>query len=308
MVICVGFGCWVFGCAPAPHIQPNSPAERQAGQRDDADVESIGSAAAERGSEDSTSTATPDTQADNRASATAGSSEMDTAAAEAALRHKATPIDVMTRGGTAYLVDFANFGANEAANATCVEKGKKVEAAAWAELAEKAAKEVREGKTRPSAQAKAEPPAQATSEDEPKKAKSPAADEEDEALKLAEAQEAEIAEKAEAARLQCIKEARERFEADVIRFRRDGLGHIKLMIYRRSGESLKELYSANVELDDSQAHKVKVVVKEPGSGKRPIMKDRSKFELLLPNDYSVQLEDPQYGKLSYTAKVGLVGN
>lgn len=221
----------------------------------------------------------------------------------AALRRQATPIEVMTGRETAYLIDYANSGAVATASAACAEKAKKIETAAWAELAEKAAKEVRDAK--PKQPSKPSDP----KSDEPAKAKAPPKSQEpDPALEAADAEETAIAEKAEAVRTACLREARENFEADVLRFRSDGLGHIKLVIYRRNGSSLKELYVANVELDDSSVNKVKVEIKESGSGKRPIMRDRSKFELLLPNEYSLEFEDPQFGRLPYIAKVGLVAN
>src|SRR5512133_82457 len=227
----------------------------------------------------------------------------DTQLSLVALKRKATPIDVMTGRETAYLIDYANSGAVAVASAACAEKAKKVEAAAWAKLAEKAAKAVRDAKTKQPLGSSDAKPDEAGDTKPPPKSQAP-----DPAIEAAEAEEAAIAEKAEAVRTECLRDAREKFEADVLRFRRDGLGHIKLVIYRRNGSALKELYVANVELDDSSANKVKVEIKESGSGKRPIMRDRSKFELLLPNEYSLEFEDPQFGRLPYVAKVGLVAN
>lgn len=105
---------------------------------------------------------------------------------------------------------------------------------------------------------------------------------------------------------ECVLKARERFVADVLRFRRDGLGHVEFVVYRRNGSSLKELYVGKVELDQPSTETVKVAVKGASVGQRPIMRERSQFEIRMPNSYSIELDDPQYGKLYYDEKVGLV--
>lgn len=105
---------------------------------------------------------------------------------------------------------------------------------------------------------------------------------------------------------ECMLKARERFVADVLRFRRDGLGHVEFVVYRRNGSALKELYVGKVQLDQPSMETVKVDVKGASVGQRPIMRDRNQFEIRMPNSYSIELDDPQYGKLYYDEKVGLV--
>lgn len=107
---------------------------------------------------------------------------------------------------------------------------------------------------------------------------------------------------------ECLAKARDKFGADVLRFRKDDQGKIKLTMYRRNSSSLVETYNANVELKEASAHVVKVVLKGGGAGQRPIMKARRDFEIKVPNGYSLELDDPSLGKLPYDAKVGLVAN
>ena len=312
IVFCVGIVAFACGTASQSTVEPAAATQAKAHTPSRAESTSQDVVEPTSGGDDTTPAATPESQAE----ASIEQPQMDTAEARAAMRHKASPIEVLTGRQTAYLIDYDNSGAIAAANTACAEKAKKVESAAWAELAEKAAKEVREAKPKATPKANeaktASPEKEKASEDVEaprKEQKKPRTNpEDDEALQAAEAQEAAIAEKAEAVRTQCIRESRSKFEADVIRFRRDGLGHTQLVIYRRTGGSLKELYVANVALDDSSGTKVKVELKEAGIGKRPIMKDRNKFEVLVPNNYSIELEDAQFGKLPYNSKVGLVGN
>lgn len=116
----------------------------------------------------------------------------------------------------------------------------------------------------------------------------------------------EDAEKQTDKHAECLTKAREKFGADVLRFKKDAKGHVKLFIYRRSGSALAELFTANIELKEVSPNLVKVELKG-GSGQRPIIKDRGTFDVKVPNSYSIELDDTIYGKLTYDAKVGLVG-
>jgi hypothetical protein len=105
---------------------------------------------------------------------------------------------------------------------------------------------------------------------------------------------------------ECLTKAREKFGGDVLRFKKDAKGQVKLFVYRRSGSALAELYTASVALKEISPNLVKVEIKG-SSGQRPILRDRGNFEVKVPNGYSIELEDTVYGKLTYDAKVGLVG-
>jgi hypothetical protein len=201
----------------------------------------------------------------------------------------------MTAGGTAYIIDYPNSQPMAAATKSCSEKAAKAEEAMKAEEAAKAAHVARESN-----------PAKIASAEEPAKAndKTKAA----EAAEAAEAEEAARSEKIEAVREECMKQAREKFEADVLRFRRNGPGQIQLVISRRNGSAVKELSVTNVELKQTSGDTVRVEIKDAGLGQRPIMKDRSSFDVKIPNGYSIELEDARFGKLRYIAKVGFVAN
>jgi hypothetical protein len=107
---------------------------------------------------------------------------------------------------------------------------------------------------------------------------------------------------------ECMKKARSKFSADVVRFRRDGLGHIQMVFFRRNGSALIELNVSNVELTESGNNAIKVSVKASVAGQRPILRDRNQFELRMPNPYTLEIQDPVYGQLIYNEKVGLVAN
>jgi len=318
MLLCLGLG-FLAACASAPPPKVESGwqadteprASSQAG--DESEVATTSS-----GDDDKTSAASNRTQAESSTTP----SERESEGAMSALRHEATAIDLMTASGTAYIIDYAHSGAIEGADSTCSEKAAKAEESARAALAAKVAKAIRATKASSVAKvanvasaakiAKVEQSAKVDEsravDEAPKSDVSGKTDEPTTAEEAAAAEEAAIVEKVAAVRAECMTQAREKFGADVLRFRRDGLGHIQLVISRRNGSSLKELYVAKVELKPISTSAVEIEIKEAGLGQRPIMKDRTKFQVKTPNSYSIEIEDPHFGKLPYDAKVGFVAN
>lgn len=290
--VCFGFSSLTSACASAPppkvETAPETQAQEPTQSTQTADEQDDRPGTAQESAE----TARNETKPSSSSTDAEGDDSTST------VRYKATVIDEMTAGGTAYLIDYPNSGPMAAATKSCSEKAAKAEEAAKAEAAAKAARVARD--TKPAKSASSEEPAKAN--DKAKAAEATAAAE------AAEAEEAARSEKIETLREECMKQAREKFEADVLRFRRNGPGAIQLVISRRNGSAVKELSVTNVELKQMSGDTVRVEIKEGGLGQRPIMKDRSSFDVKIPNGYSIELEDPRFGRLPYIAKVGFVAN
>jgi hypothetical protein len=109
-----------------------------------------------------------------------------------------------------------------------------------------------------------------------------------------------------AAKAQCVAKARDKFQPDVLRFDRDERGKVKLSIYKRLGATLREAYVAEVSFSDETPDSVKVAISGREQGQRPLFKSGNGV-VKVPNDYSIALEDPKFGELAYSAKIGLVG-
>ncbi len=107
-------------------------------------------------------------------------------------------------------------------------------------------------------------------------------------------------------RAACPSRVREQFTADAIRFSEDDDGTLWWMIYKRKGDELVEMHSTKVELDVSAAPAVTMKTLGYGKGKRQLFKGLSRIEIGVPNEYSVEVQDPEFGHLVYDAKVGLV--
>lgn len=108
------------------------------------------------------------------------------------------------------------------------------------------------------------------------------------------------------AQAQCLSDARAAFKADVIRFRKDG-SRWSWTVYKRDGNRLDEVTSGRVELSESSPSSVKVKF-ITDKGMRPLFKNKREAVLTVPNDYSFEFDDADWGKLVYEAKVGLVGS
>jgi hypothetical protein len=109
----------------------------------------------------------------------------------------------------------------------------------------------------------------------------------------------------------CLEKAREAFQPDVIRFKRDHDNNndwerkIQLVIYKRAGSTLREVSTGLVELTPEGEDAVRVKLgKQKGS--RPLWRGQPSALIKAPNDYSIELEDAELGKLRYDAKIGLV--
>ncbi len=108
-------------------------------------------------------------------------------------------------------------------------------------------------------------------------------------------------------RSQCLRAARAQFSADAIRFTTDEKGQLWWVTYKRHGSELSEAHASPVEFVTVEPHRVIMTVKGPEQGQRPIMRDRSRIAIAVPDEYSIELRDSHFGRLVYDAKVGLVG-
>jgi len=104
----------------------------------------------------------------------------------------------------------------------------------------------------------------------------------------------------------CMDKARTQFLADVLVFKSDKKGNATLTIYKRTNSALAEVFKAPVSLKDENPKALKVTFKGGGSGARPLFKNSNSATVQMPNSYTLEVTDAQYGTLHYEAKIGLV--
>jgi hypothetical protein len=78
--------------------------------------------------------------------------------------------------------------------------------------------------------------------------------------------------------------------------------------YKRKGANLSEVHTTSIEFGEEGANSIVIAARGREQGERPLFKGATKIVIKVPNDYSIELEDPKYGRLLYDAKVGLVGH
>jgi hypothetical protein len=112
-----------------------------------------------------------------------------------------------------------------------------------------------------------------------------------------------------AARAECMTKARDAFAADVLVFKQEeGGGRTTLTIFKRKGSALSQVLVAGIAFKDETDNSVTIVFKGGEKGVRALFRNAGSAVITLPNEYSIEINDPTYGKLPYDAKVGLMGN
>jgi hypothetical protein len=101
-----------------------------------------------------------------------------------------------------------------------------------------------------------------------------------------------------------LEQARDKFQPDVLRFTKDAQGKWALVIYKLRGSDLSEVYLGSVDFADQTPDSVRLKLTGRERGRRPLFKS-GKNLIRVPNNYTVEIDDPGLGHLTYHAKVGL---
>jgi hypothetical protein len=109
-----------------------------------------------------------------------------------------------------------------------------------------------------------------------------------------------------AARAACMTKARDEFLADVIRFKKEGAKWV-MITYKRKSSNLIEVHTTTFDFGEEKENSIELKPKGAEQGQRPLFKGMNKMLIKVPNEYSIELDDPKHGRLRYDAKVGMVG-
>ncbi len=105
----------------------------------------------------------------------------------------------------------------------------------------------------------------------------------------------------------CKTKKHEAFMADVLEFRSKN-DQVTLIIYKRKGTRLTKLSSNSVTLTPKSDTTVGVEITGDDKKPRVIFPRTRKFDVVVPNDYSIEINEPTFGKLAYDAKIDIVGD
>lgn len=106
----------------------------------------------------------------------------------------------------------------------------------------------------------------------------------------------------------CLTKAREDFQPDVLRFRKDSETAWTLLVYKRNGSSLRELSLGNITFGAETAEGVPIKFSGRQKGLRILWRGANEAMIRVPNDYSIEITDPELGDLRYDAKIGIVSD
>jgi hypothetical protein len=104
----------------------------------------------------------------------------------------------------------------------------------------------------------------------------------------------------------CMQKQRAAFKADVLQFKKDDKGKLWWIVYQRKGSALTVLSKSTIEFSDEKESSVTVNFVGKDKSTRALFPVKGKFVVTVPNDYSIELDEPKYGKLVYDAKIDIV--
>jgi hypothetical protein len=107
----------------------------------------------------------------------------------------------------------------------------------------------------------------------------------------------------------CMAKARQNLEGHGYRFKKDPKGDVTTCtILRRQGNTLTRLHKFRYKYADETETSVVIKMDGKDDGPNKWEKIPSEFKVEIPNDYTMVLQDPKYGRLVYYAKSGIPGD
>jgi len=106
------------------------------------------------------------------------------------------------------------------------------------------------------------------------------------------------------AKASCMEKERGKFTADILVFEKTDEGQW-VTIYKRTGNALSQMSKSRITMGDDSTEQVSFTV-EKDKGWRPLFAGKKRFAVKTRDEYSIQLDEPQYGNLVYEARIGLI--
>jgi hypothetical protein len=107
----------------------------------------------------------------------------------------------------------------------------------------------------------------------------------------------------------CMSKARQSLEGLGYRFKKNPKNEVTTCtILRRQGNTLTTLHKFRYKYGDETETSIVIKMDGKDDGPNKWEKIPSEFKLEIPNDYSLVVQDPKYGRLVYYAKAGIPGD
>jgi hypothetical protein len=107
-------------------------------------------------------------------------------------------------------------------------------------------------------------------------------------------------------RAKCISKARDGITADAFEFTKDDAGRDVWVVYRTKSSRLLKIYTVPVEFGEQKGDTVSIKKAGKATGTPPLFADASAFDVKLTSEYSLELEEPKFGRLAYDARLHFI--
>lgn len=105
----------------------------------------------------------------------------------------------------------------------------------------------------------------------------------------------------------CLQKARGKVPVESVRFKKKGAEYWWVTLNRYKGNLLK-WHIIQFQIGEEQGDRVTLKPFGKDKGIAPMAKIPAKLEIALPNDYSIVIDDPEFGKMTFDAKIGAIEN
>jgi hypothetical protein len=103
----------------------------------------------------------------------------------------------------------------------------------------------------------------------------------------------------------CLQKARDKVPVESLRFKKKGTEYWWITLNRYKGNLLK-WHIIQFQVGEEKADRVTLKPMGKDKGIAPLAKLPRTLEIELPNDYSIVVVDPEFGKMVYDAKIGKI--
>ncbi len=107
-------------------------------------------------------------------------------------------------------------------------------------------------------------------------------------------------------RASCLSKARSSFIADAMEFKKNDSGQDVWVIYKTKGSRLTKIYSVPVAYGEEKAGVVKMKKVGKSTGSSPIFASANEIDVKLLSNYTLELDEPGKGRLTYDARIGYI--
>ncbi len=107
-------------------------------------------------------------------------------------------------------------------------------------------------------------------------------------------------------RASCLSKARSAFIADAMEFKKNDSGQDVWVVYKTKGSRLIKIYSVPVAYGEEKAGVVKMKKVGKSTGSAPLFASASEIDIKLLSNYTMELDDPGKGRLTYDARIGYI--